>query len=344
MSNKILSDFKKRLNNIDRGSQEEDEFYMEFMDILIDSINSEKKTKCALFKNTNINSEIPDKLLKEYKKRLKKKNIGIVKISQIKKTTTYYCPTCSDELRNKKKSEVYCDNCEVSFDIKNTNLGIVKYFNSSKSNEKIPKKIIKKHCSLCYGHLLKTEVKGTLCCDECGSIAYLNKKTKTNYIEPEITLYEPEKIINDCDNCKIGQYIIDRNNKTCWNCGFCVKSIFFSDRFDSSSSIVQKIRIYKSRDYYKRFINSKKNLPKPVKTTLLREFDKIHFKLSEIYKGTRKNSLNYSYITRRLLQLTNNHEYLRQFKKIKSNKNLQTYNNIWSQLCDEMNYKYIPDT
>jgi hypothetical protein len=55
----------------------------------------------------------------------------------------------------------------------------------------------------------------------------------------------------------------------------------------------------------------------------------------------RKNFLSYSYVLHKFIQLLGKNEYLKYFPLLKSRDKLHQQEQIWKNICEELNWQFI---
>jgi|TARA_B100001142_G_scaffold327752_1_gene386138 hypothetical protein len=78
-----------------------------------------------------------------------------------------------------------------------------------------------------------------------------------------------------------------------------------------------------------------------LESKLIEMFNKIQEPFEKHCPKNRKNFLSYSYTLYKFFQLLNKHEYLIYFPLLKSREKLFEQENIWKEICKELNWKFI---
>ena len=78
-----------------------------------------------------------------------------------------------------------------------------------------------------------------------------------------------------------------------------------------------------------------------LESKLIEMFNKIQEPFEKHCPKNRKNFLSYSYTLYKFFQLLDKHEYLIYFPLLKSREKLFEQENIWKEICKELNWKFI---
>jgi len=111
--------------------------------------------------------------------------------------------------------------------------------------------------------------------------------------------------------------------------------------------ILKQLKVHKYYEHIPHIINRLNGLPMPNFTPELEEKLRTMFKLIQtpFLKHSppgRKNFLSYSYCLHKFLQLLEKDEFLSYFCLLRSREKLQAQDVIWSRICFELSWQFIP--
>ena len=110
--------------------------------------------------------------------------------------------------------------------------------------------------------------------------------------------------------------------------------------------ILKKLKCNKFYEHIPHIIHKLNGLPMPQISPELEERLKQMFKQTQApflrHSNTRKNYLSYSYVIHKFLQLMGHDELLPFFSILKSREKLSEQDKIWSKICADLNWEFIP--
>jgi len=140
----------------------------------------------------------------------------------------------------------------------------------------------------------------------------------------------PENIIN-CLILEIKkERIIDKNSITYDKIKEFLKKLKFNKYYEHIPNIITRIT------GEKRII-----IDQVLETKLLKMFNEIQVPFQKHCPTNRKNFLSYSYTLYKFFQLLEKNEYLKYFPLLKSRDKMYEQDEIWKNICKELNWKFI---
>jgi len=111
--------------------------------------------------------------------------------------------------------------------------------------------------------------------------------------------------------------------------------------------ILKRLRINKYYEHINYIINRINGVPTPqfspdLEEKLYKMFRDIQAPFLKHCPKDRKNFLSYSYVLYKFFQILGLHEYLKYFPLLKSREKLYVQDQIWKNICIELNYEFIP--
>jgi len=210
-------------------------------------------------------------------------------------------------------------------------------------------------CQYCHtGEMIPLEDEGVLICNKCSrNIPYLIENEKPSYKEPpkEVCFYAYKRInhfkeiiaqFQGKETTQIPPEVIDN-----------IKLQIKKERIDleqvtniKTKDILKKLGYNK---YYEHipFIKDKLGIKPPVMTpgfedTLYNLFMELQAPYSKFCPDDRVNFLNYYYTAYKLCELLGETQYLEHFPMLKDREKRIDQDNIWKQICEELNWEFIP--
>ena len=210
-------------------------------------------------------------------------------------------------------------------------------------------------CQYCHsGELIPLEDEGVLICNKCSrNIPYLIENEKPSYKEPpkEVCFYAYKRInhfkeiiaqFQGKETTQIPPEVIEN-----------IKLQIKKERIDleqvsniKTKDILKKLGYNK---YYEHipFIKDKLGIKPPVMTpefedTLYNLFMELQAPYSKFCPDDRVNFLNYYYTAYKLCELLGESQYLEHFPMLKDREKRIDQDNIWKQICQELNWEFIP--
>jgi hypothetical protein len=210
-------------------------------------------------------------------------------------------------------------------------------------------------CKYCFkGELIPLEDEGLLICNQCSrNIQYLIENEKPSYKEPpkEVCFYAYKRInhfkeilaqFQGKETTLIPKEVIEN-----------IKLQIKKERIELSQLTNYKTKeILKKLGYNKYyehipFIKEKLGLNPPVMTQELEEtlcnlFIELQSPYSKFCPDDRVNFLNYYYTAYKLCELLGHLEYLPDFPMLKDREKRVEQDIIWKQICDDLDWEFIP--
>jgi hypothetical protein len=210
-------------------------------------------------------------------------------------------------------------------------------------------------CQYCYkGELIPLEDEGILICNECSrNIPYLIENEKPSYKEPpkEVCFYAYKRInhfkeilaqFQGKETTQIPLEVIEN-----------IKLQIKKERTDleqitnlKTKEILKKLGYNK---YYEHipFIKDKLGIKPPVMSPELEEtlcnlFIELQSPYSKYCPDDRVNFLNYYYTAYKLCELLGETQYLKDFPILKDREKRMEQDQIWKQICSELDWEFIP--
>jgi hypothetical protein len=211
-------------------------------------------------------------------------------------------------------------------------------------------------CVECGDKLINDASVGVTVCYTCGSIENFNTTDvrewnhsetheynkpycykRTNHFKEWISQTQgregvsiPDEIIN-CVILEIKkERIIDKNSITYDKVKEFLKKLKFNKYYEHIPNIITRIT------GEKRII-----INQELETKLLKMFNEIQDPFQKHCPTTRKNFLSYSYTLYKFFQLLEKNEYLKYFPLLKSRDKMYEQDEIWKNICKELNWKFI---
>lgn len=210
-------------------------------------------------------------------------------------------------------------------------------------------------CMFCYkGELIPLEDEGILLCNLCArSVPYLIENEKPSYKEPpkEVCFYAYKRInhfkeiiaqFQGKETTQIPPEVIEN-----------IKQQIKKERIDLSQITNQKTKeILKKLGYNKYyehipFIKDKLGIKPPIMSpeleeTLFNLFIELQGPYSKFCPDNRVNFLNYYYTAYKLCELLGESHYLSHFPMLKDREKRIDQDTIWKQICEELDWEFIP--
>jgi hypothetical protein len=326
-------------------------------------------TKKKLQKVLNKHKELTIEQQLEIQDKIKELNKEISDIQKEKKN--YY-------LDNSKYVFDYFENKKQISEGKNKTKLLNQFFNIDKQQHHIQKKetnTIKKYlsnvderfldlenfivstdvCQQCHqGELIPIEHEGVLVCNQCGcSIRYLVDNDKPSYKEPpkEVCFYAYKRINHFREI--LAQFQGKETTQIPDDVLEDIKCQIKKERINlhqitnkKAKDILKKLGYNK---YYEHipFIKDKLGIKPPVMSPELEErlcnlFMDIQAPYAKYCPEDRVNFLNYYYTVYKLCELLNQHQFLPYFPMLKDREKRIEQDEIWRNICNELNWEFIP--
>jgi hypothetical protein len=210
-------------------------------------------------------------------------------------------------------------------------------------------------CMYCkQGEMIPLEDEGVLLCNKCfRNNPYLIENEKPSYKEPpkEVCFYAYKRInhfkeiiaqFQGKETTQIPPEVIEN-----------IKLQIKKERIDMSQvSNIKTKEILKKLGYNKYyehipFIKDKLGIKPPIMSqefeeTLYNLFMELQAPYSKFCPDDRVNFLNYYYTAYKLCELLGETQYLEHFPMLKDREKRLDQDNIWKQICKELNWEFIP--
>ena len=240
----------------------------------------------------------------------------------------------------------------------NTSNNIVKQYLSNIDESFIDVNAFVKPSSICQycnsGEMIPLEDEGVLICNKCSrNIPYLIENEKPSYKEPpkEVCFYAYKRINHFKEI--VAQFQGKETTQIPPEVIANIKLQIKKERIDISQvtniktkEILKKLGYNK---YYEHipFIKDKLGIKPPVMTpefeeTLYNLFMELQAPYSKFCPDDRVNFLNYYYTAYKLCELLGEIHYLEHFPMLKDREKRIDQDNIWRQICQELNWEFIP--
>jgi hypothetical protein len=210
-------------------------------------------------------------------------------------------------------------------------------------------------CQICHkGELIPLEDEGILICNMCfRNIPYLIENEKPSYKEPpkEVCFYAYKRInhfkeilaqFQGKETTQIPPEVIE-------NIKIQIKKerIYLTQiTNDKTKEILKKLGYNK---YYEHipFIKDKLGIKPPIMSPELEEtlcnlFVDLQAPYSKYCPDDRVNFLNYYYTAYKLCELLGEYQYLEHFPMLKDREKRIEQDTIWKQMCEELDWEFIP--
>lgn len=111
--------------------------------------------------------------------------------------------------------------------------------------------------------------------------------------------------------------------------------------------ILKKLKKNKYYEHVPHIINKMNGISPPVITreteeTMRRMFKEIQIPFHKFCPKDRKNFLSYSYVLHKFVELLELDEFIQCFMLLKSREKLHQQDQIWKQICNYLNWQFIP--
>ena len=211
-------------------------------------------------------------------------------------------------------------------------------------------------CIECGDKLINDHSVGVNVCYTCGSIENFNTPDTREWNHSETHEYNkpycykrtnhfkewiyqtqgregvsiPEEIINGVILEIKKERITDKNMITYDKIKEFLKKLKFNKYYEHIPNIITRIT------GEKRII-----INQELETKLLKMFNEIQIPFKKHCPATRKNFLSYSYTLYKFFQLLEKNEYLKYFPLLKSRDKMYEQDEMWKNICKELNWKFI---
>lgn len=210
-------------------------------------------------------------------------------------------------------------------------------------------------CTYCHkGELIKVDNEGIMVCNKCfKNVQILIENEKPSYKEPpkEVCFYAYKRINHFREI--LAQFQAKETTKIPEKVFTAIKQQIKKERIElfqltnlKAKDILKKLGFNK---YYEHipFIKDKLGIKPPIMTQQLEEtlcnlFMEIQAPYARACPEERVNFLNYYYTVYKLCELLDQKQFLPFFPMLKDREKRIEQDNIWKQICDELNWEFIP--
>ena len=305
-----IDSVKKEIYNLE-NSVEEKEYYLQTSNLLFDYYDNSKSSVVKKKKNIKGNKTVMDWLNKD-----------------------------QDKLENNRQK--ICDSY-----LSITNPEFVRQINNSDDEMTCLKCNIEKTTHLSDGCMI---------CKKCGDVSYIViDSDKPSYKDPpkEISYFAYKRInhfnewlaqfqakeTTDIPQELYDQILIEIKKERIENMGDLKQS--------KVREILKKLKQNKYYEHVPHIINKINGLPPPIMSReteeeLRRMFKEIQIPFQKFCPRDRKNFLSYSYVLHKFVQLLELDEFMECFILLKSREKLHQQDKIWSQICNYLQWEFIP--
>ena len=301
---------EKEIYNLE-NSVEEKEYYLKTSNLLFDYYDNNKSNVVKKKKNSKGNKTVMDWL---------NKNQDKTENNRQKICDSYLSITNPEYVRqvNNSDDELTCSKCNIE---KTTHLS-----------------------------------DGCMICRKCGEISYIViDSDKPSYKDPpkEISYFAYKRInhfnewlaqfqakeTTDIPQELYDQILIEIKKERIENMGNLKQS--------KVREILKKLKQNKYYEHVPHIINKINGLPPPIMSReteeeLRRMFKEIQIPFQKFCPRDRKNFLSYSYVLHKFVQLLDLDEFIDCFILLKSREKLHQQDMIWAQICEYLQWEFIP--
>ena len=116
--------------------------------------------------------------------------------------------------------------------------------------------------------------------------------------------------------------------------------------YDKMKEFLKKLKLNKYYEHIPNIITritgeKRLTINSELENKLLQMFNEIQAPFEKYCPKTRKNFLSYSYTLYKIFQLLEKNEYLKYFPLLKSREKMYEQDEIWKNICKELNWKFI---
>lgn len=234
--------------------------------------------------------------------------------------------------------------------------------NNDISHKKILYADLQKVCQDCGTQQTLDVLKSSYVCEECGKCFFV-------LLEPEKTTYVKNPLIESCSFSyrrydhflewiakfhnvdkakvpkKIYEIVLKELNKTHF------KNKTSKKKREVNRECILEILKKTGNSRYNcqvfqimNVINKKKlpKLPKDIQHKMKQMFKQTQQPFAQICPNNRTNFLSYSYVIRKFLEILEQYEFIQYFPLLKSRDKLWHQDQIWRDICNQLNWKFYP--
>jgi hypothetical protein len=374
---KAVKKFRVCRKSITTLDSKHKEFVNQFTKNEFDIIPNLKDEKYSLFKQLELETDLPIDKIMEINDRIKEINATIRELKQNK--NNYY-------LDNSKYIFEYFENKkninnveEVNKQVTSKNQLLFNIFkikqDTSEKDTNDTKNVVQKYlsnvdetfldinafvketdiCQSCFnGEMIPMDDEGVIMCNVCFiNVPYLIENEKPSYKEPpkEVCFYAYKKInhfkeilsqFQGKETTQIPDYVIDQLHQQIRKERICLEQLTYS----KTKEILKKLGFNK---YYEHiaFIKNKLGIKPPVfspelEDTLCNLFMEIQAPYAKNCPDYRVNFLNYYYVLFKFCELLEEYNYLDDIPLLKDREKLIEQDGTWKKMCYELNWEFIP--
>ena len=210
-------------------------------------------------------------------------------------------------------------------------------------------------CNSCFkGELIPMDDEGVLICNVCfRNIKYLIENDKPSYKEPpkEVCFYAYKKInhfkeilaqFQGKETTLIPMEVIDNLKNQIKKERINIQTLTYND----TKILLKKLGYNKYYEHIN-FIKDKLGIKPPIisqelEDTLCNFFIEIQYPYAKHCPDYRVNFLHYYYVLYKLFELIGESSYLKEIPLLKDREKLIEQDTIWSKICFELNWEFIP--
>jgi hypothetical protein len=210
-------------------------------------------------------------------------------------------------------------------------------------------------CNSCFkGELIPMDDEGVLICNVCfRNIKYLIENDKPSYKEPpkEVCFYAYKKInhfkeilaqFQGKETTLIPMEVIDNLKNQIKKERINIQYLTYND----TKLLLKKLGYNKYYEHIN-FIKDKLGIKPPIisqelEDTLCNFFIEIQYPYAKHCPDYRVNFLHYYYVLYKLFELIGESSYLKEIPLLKDREKLIEQDTIWSKICLELNWEFIP--
>lgn len=262
-----------------------------------------------------------------------------------KSIARYFTKDCPQEVpeKNIKTSRFHLLDDYLSYTDSN-------YINNNLNEENTMK------CAHCKGNSKDVLVnEGIICCRDCNTIEnIITDNEKPSYKDPpkEISYFSYKRInhfsewlnqiqgkeTTDIPEEVFNKIMLELNKQRIYN---LAKVTPLKIR-----EILKKNKVNKYYEHIPYILNKITGIPNPHLNTELEEklknmFKEIQVPFLKYSPNNRKNFLSYSYVLHKFIQILGKNEFLKHFPLLKSRDKLHQQEQIWKNICLDLNWKFI---
>jgi hypothetical protein len=374
---KAVKQFRVCQKSITTLDSKHKEFVNQFTKNEFDIIPNLKDEKYSLYKQLELETDLPIDKIMEINDRIKEINITVKELKQLK--NNYYLDNSKyifEYFENKKNINNVEDINKINTS-KNQllfNIFKIKQDTSDKDNYDT-KNLVQKYlsnvdetfldinafvnktdiCQSCFnGEMIPMDDEGVITCNVCYiNLPYLIENEKPSYKEPpkEVCFYAYKKInhfkeilsqFQGKETTQIPDYVIDQLQQQIRKERIGLEELTHS----KTKEILKNLGFNKLYEHIA-FIKNKLGIKPPVfspelEDTLCNLFMEIQAPYARNCPDYRVNFLNYYYVLFKFCELLEENNYLNDIPQLKDREKLIDQDGTWKKICYELNWEFIP--